>query len=84
MTVTIDRPTSRPITRRTRVRSQRTNTARIETAPAVDHTPAVEPEILPAAVRNLLDQAKAWPEYGDYFRVEAERLLGRPIPTSHR
>lgn len=39
-------------------------------------------ETLPAAVRDLLDKARQWPEYETYFRTEAERLLGRPIPTN--
>lgn len=43
----------------------------------------VEPEPLPAAVRDLLDKAAQWPEYADYFRTEAAKAYGRPIPTDN-
>jgi hypothetical protein len=33
-----------------------------------------EPDTLPAAVRDLLDKAAAWPEYRDYFLAEADRI----------
>lgn len=33
-----------------------------------------EPEVVPAAVRDLLDKAAQWPEYADYFHAEADRI----------